>query len=256
MKEYSGIRLPWGAKEEIIGRIVSWLACFHGGKSLVCANPHSLVLARSDWVFREAIRNADMIVPDGVGIVMVSRMLGGKIRDRVTGSDIFWGLSDRLNSIGDKSYFFLGSTQATLARIVDRMSHDFPGIRVAGTFSPPFKAGFTERENAEMVEAVNRAAADVLWVGMTAPKQEKWIYSNRSRLDVKFIGAIGAAFDFYSGNMVRSNSWFIEHGLEWLARLLCEPRRMWTRSLVSAPLFLGLNLQETIARRHRAASRK
>jgi len=93
-----------------------------------------------------------------------------------------------------------------------------------------------------MIEAVNRAGPDVLWVGMTAPKQEKWIHQNKDKLNVKFIGAVGAVFDFYAGNVKRSHPWFQEHGLEWLPRLLQEPRRLWRRTFVSAPLFLCMVL--------------
>jgi N-acetylglucosaminyldiphosphoundecaprenol N-acetyl-beta-D-mannosaminyltransferase len=96
---------------------------------------------------------------------------------------------------------------------------------------------FPPGETRAMIEAVNRAGPDVLWVGMTAPKQEKWIYQNKDKLNVKFIGAVGAVFDFYAGNVKRSHSWFLKHGLEWLPRLLQEPRRLWRRSFISAPVF-------------------
>ena len=115
-------------------------------------------------------------------------------------------------------------------------------------YSPPFKEVFSEEENRAMIEAVNRAGPDVLWVGMTAPKQEKWIYQNKDRLNVKFIGAIGAVFDFYAGTVKRPHPWFLDHGLEWLPRLLGEPRRLWKRMFVSAPLFMARVFAERIRR--------
>ena len=219
---------------DIVGRIES------GGRHeyFVCANPHSLEVARKDAEFDLAIRNADLIVPDGVGIVFASKILGGSIRERVTGMDIFLGLSEALNKEKGHSYFFLGSTEQNLLKIKEMMNADFPNITVAGTYSPPFKPAFSEEDNKLMVEAINQAVPDVLWVGMTAPKQEKWIYQNRQRLNVKFIGAIGAVFDFYTGNVKRSHPVFQKLGLEWLPRLLREPRRLWRRNFISNPSFL------------------
>jgi len=204
----------------------------------VCANPHSLEVARKDAGFDLAIRNADLVVPDGVGIVIASKILGGSIRERVTGMDIFLGLSEALNKETGYSYFFLGSTEQNLIKIKEKMHADFPNITVAGTYSPLFKPEFSEEDNKLMVEAINQAEPDVLWVGMTAPKQEKWIQQNKDRLKVKFIGAIGAVFDFYTGNVKRAHPIFQKLGLEWLPRLLREPRRLWRRNFISNPSFL------------------
>lgn len=127
----------------------------------------------------------------------------------------------------------------TLALMRQRMASDYPNIKVAGTYSPPFKPIYSSTELDEMIKTINAAAPDVLWVGMTAPKQEKWIYQNREKLNVKFIGAVGGAFDFFSGKIKRNEyPWFLDHGLEWLPRLLQEPRRLWRRMFVSAPVFL------------------
>lgn len=224
--------------ENCINEITGWIMEGHEQKSLVCANPHSLEVARKDPAFDLAIRNADLIIPDGIGIVIASKILNGSIRERITGTDIFLGLSVALNKATGERYFFLGSTEQNLMRIKEKMHQEFPKITVAGTYSPPFKPEFTEEDTKTMVEAINRAEPDVLWVGMTAPKQEKWIYHNRERLNVKFIGAIGAVFDFYTGNIKRSHPVFQKMGLEWLPRLLREPRRLWYRNVVSNPSFL------------------
>jgi Teichoic acid biosynthesis proteins len=119
-----------------------------------------------------------------------------------------------------------------------RMARDYPNIKVVGTYSPPFKDVYSQAELDEMIHVVNAAAPDVLWVGMTAPKQEKFIFENRLRLNVKFAAAVGAVFDFYTGNVKRSHPWFLNHSLEWLPRLIQEPRRLWKRTFFSAPLFL------------------
>jgi N-acetylglucosaminyldiphosphoundecaprenol N-acetyl-beta-D-mannosaminyltransferase len=215
----------------------SWLACL---------NPHSVQIAMSDPASEAALKDADILMPDGVGVMLASRILGGGIRKRITGSDIFRELSHRLNDRGGASFFFLGSTEETLAAIETKLAGEFPKIRFAGAYSPPFKELFSEEENSAMIMAVNRAEPDMLWVGMTAPKQEKWIYENRDKLHVKFIAAVGAVFDFYAGNVNRSHPWFLEHGLEWLPRLLQEPRRLWQRTFISAPLFLLRVLRQRI----------
>jgi len=221
-----------------IEKILEWIKSGEKGEYLVCANPHSLEVAKRDKIFARALRKADILVPDGAGIILASKILGGRIQDRVTGTDIFLGLNETLNKEPGYSCFFLGSTEENLGFIKDKMRLDFPNIEIAGTYSPPFKFEFSEEDSRLMIEAINLAEPDVLWVGMTAPKQEKWIYEYKNRLDVKFIGAIGAVFDFYVGTVERSHPYFQKHGLEWLPRLMRQPGRLWKRTLVSAPEFL------------------
>ncbi|HOB54387.1 MAG TPA: WecB/TagA/CpsF family glycosyltransferase [Acidobacteriota bacterium] len=216
---------------------------------LACANPHSLEVARDDTAFAVALHSADLLVPDGVGMVLASRIMGGRIRARVTGSDIFLALNAALSARGGTSCFFLGSTDENLAAIREKMAADFPGVRVAGIYSPPFRDEFTAADDAAMVAAVNAAAPDVLWVGMTAPKQEKWIHRNLTRLEtVRFAAAVGAVFDFYTGRVKRSHPAFRRLGLEWLPRLLRQPRRLWRRNFVSNPRFLMRVVRERMRR--------
>lgn len=233
-----GFAVTTGAKEDCISKIAELIGSPEGPKYFVCANPHSIEVARQDELFSQAIRDANLVIPDGIGIVIASKFLGGMIRERVTGMDIFIGLSETLSSTGKQRYFFLGSTDSNLKKIEEKMKKDFPKIIVAGTYSPPFKPEFSNEDNRLMIDAVNRAEPDVLWVGMTAPKQEKWIYQNKDKLNVKFIGAIGAVFDFYTGNVKRSHPVFQKLGLEWLPRLIRQPQRLWRRNFVSNPMFL------------------
>lgn len=233
-----GYQIAYSGVNACVKQIVSWIEAGKKGKYFVCANPHALEVAKSDKIFSQAIKEADLVVPDGIGIVIASKILRGQIEERITGSDIFWNLGLALNGRGHFRYFFLGSTHEALTKISDKMKLDFPSIEVGGFYSPPFKPEFSPDDDRLMIEAINRVKPDVLWVGMTAPKQEKWIFRNRTHLDVKFIGAIGAVFDFYTGNVKRSSPFFLNHGLEWLPRLLQEPGRLWKRTLISAPLFL------------------
>ena len=208
------------------------------GRTLCCANPHSLVIAHKDPAFLGALCDADILVPDGAGVVLASRLLGGRIRQRVTGSDVMTGIAERSNAHGSRSFFFLGSTQGVLEKIATRMNRLYPRVNVCGTFAPTFTEKFSEAESTRMIEAVNSSSPTVLWVGMTAPKQEKWIHMNRGRFNVPLIAAVGAAFDFFAGTKKRANATLQRIGLEWFPRFLREPRRLWRRNLVSTPVFL------------------
>jgi N-acetylglucosaminyldiphosphoundecaprenol N-acetyl-beta-D-mannosaminyltransferase len=211
---------------------------------LACANPHSLIVARKDYRFRKALQGATFLIPDGIGLVKSAHYLGFPVTERVTGSDIFLNLHGQAATTGGLRVFFLGSTPKVLDAIRTRMQREFPGITVCGIYSPPFKAAFTTEDNRQMVAAINAARPDVLWVGMTAPKQEQWICDNLQKLDVGFIGAVGAVFDFYSETKKRAPLFWQQCGLEWLHRLCREPGRLWQRSLKSAPIFLGMVMAE------------
>jgi N-acetylglucosaminyldiphosphoundecaprenol N-acetyl-beta-D-mannosaminyltransferase len=233
-----GIPISHLACDAIIEKILPWSNNGKPGYTVACANPHSLEVSRRDRMFKEALMTADLVIPDGIGIVWASKVLGGQIRQRVTGSDIFLELNWALNREEGRSVFFLGSTEETLSEIRRRFSFDFPNVRVAGTYSPPYSQEFSKAENRSMVEAVNEARPDVLWVGMTAPKQEKWLFRNRGKLMVGVSVAVGAVFDFYSGKVKRSSPVFQRLGLEWLPRLLREPRKLWRRNFISNPNFM------------------
>jgi N-acetylglucosaminyldiphosphoundecaprenol N-acetyl-beta-D-mannosaminyltransferase len=215
---------------------------------MACANPHSLVVASSDDAFRTSLKNADLLIPDGTGIILAARVLGLPIQERVAGFEFFRGLSESLAKAGGARYFFLGSSGHVLNLIRKKLNAEFPEITVCGTFSPPFKSEFSNEDNAEMIAAINAARPDVLWVGMTAPKQEKWIYEHRNQLNVPFCGAIGAVFDFYAGAKVRSSFIWRRLGLEWLPRFLKEPKRLWERNMKSTPVFLWWLIKEKAGR--------
>lgn len=231
-----------------IGLILSGLQDAARREWLACINPHSYVVALDDRQFSDALHAADWLIPDGSGIVLASYLLGGNIRQRITGSDIFSALHSKANEIGGVSVFFLGSTPDCLEEIRMKMGQDYPQIRFAGSYSPPFKQDFTGDELDAMIAAINQARPDILWVGMTAPKQEKWIHQNLHRLDVRFAAAVGAVFDFYTGRVKRSHPIFQQLGLEWLPRLIQQPGRLWRRMFISAPIFVGHVLREKLRR--------
>lgn len=199
-------------------------------------NPHSYVAAKSDRAFREALHASDTLLPDGSGIVLAAKRIHGQTIKKIAGSDLHLYLLDELEKAGG-SVFYMGASQKTLDLIHARIATEYPTIRV-GSYSPPYKAVFSEEENDEIVRRVNAFAPDVLFVGMTAPKQEKWLHAHKDELNFKIAASIGAVFDFYAGTVKRPAQFWIDMHLEWLPRLLKEPRRLWRRNFVSTPLFI------------------
>ena len=205
-------------------------------KLVACLNPHSYVLARNDEFFHKALVEVDWLLPDGIGVVWTARLLHLSIGGRLTGPDTFISMLSELNKCG-ASVFFLGSTDEVLNRIRIRLSEEYPNLVIAGTFSPSFDHVSSTAEDEVICSKINKVKPDVLWVGMTAPKQEKWLAQNRDRLQVGLAGSVGAAFDFYAGTVKRSPKIFRAIGLEWLPRLIQQPGRLWRRIFVSTPVF-------------------
>jgi N-acetylglucosaminyldiphosphoundecaprenol N-acetyl-beta-D-mannosaminyltransferase len=205
-------------------------------------NPHSYCIARKDALFSEALHQSDLLVPDGIGFVLAAKILQGKTIHRITGSDLHLHLLEEAQKFILK-VFYLGAGEITLQKVSERINLEYPSVRVA-TYSPPFKPDFSVIDTQKMIDAVNHFDPHILFVGMTAPKQEKWVYENRYSLKVPVICSIGAAFDFYAGTVPRPGKFWISLGLEWLPRLLREPQRLWRRNFISTPLFLRCVLVE------------
>lgn len=214
------------------------------GKLLInTINAHSYNTAQKDVVFAEALTNGDVLIPDGASIVKACRWIKAKSqpKERIAGWDLFVHEMERVNNENEdakKKIMFLGSSNNVLALIKARAEKDYPNIEVI-TFSPPYKPVFSDEDNRMMIEAINNTKPDLLWIGMTAPKQEKWAYAHWNELNINcHAGTIGAVFDFYAGTIQRAPMWWQEHSLEWLYRLLKEPKRMWRRYLIGNILFL------------------
>lgn len=210
--------------------------------ALACANPHSLVVAQSDVDFKEALNHSEQTIADGVGVVLAARVSGLPIKTRIAGMDYFLALMAELSAAGNKRVLFMGSTDNVLARMTEKVEREYEGIDAVGTIAPPF-GEWTDEENSSIINEINVFNPHVLWVGMTAPKQEKWVHKNRNDLNVPVMASIGAVFDFYAGTHPRAPEWMHGNGLEWLYRLLREPRRMWRRNIISTPSFFILLLR-------------
>lgn len=207
-------------------------------------SPHSYIVARKDKTFHQALMASDYIIPDGIGIVMAARVLTGKKIVKIAGTDLHNLIIKALNECKG-SCFYLGSSESTLKKITERHNLENPRIKVS-SYSPPYKSVFKIDDNLTMINAINKTKSDVLFIGMTAPKQEKWVYENRYLITTPVICSIGAVFDFYAGTVKRPNKIWISIGLEWLPRLLKEPRRLWRRTLISTPLFVWSVMHEKL----------
>lgn len=205
-------------------------------------NAYCYILAQTDKFYSEALCKSDILLPDGVSIIWAKQFLTGIKLSKIAGADLFYHEMNRLNDIGG-SCFFLGSTQNTLDLIRKHAEQEFPKIKIH-TYSPPYKPEFSSDDNKKMLEAINGVNPDVLFIGLTAPKQEKWAYQHFNELNVGHICCIGAVFDFYAGTINRSPKWLINLGLEWFYRLLKEPRRLWRRYLKGNSEFIWLVLKE------------
>jgi N-acetylglucosaminyldiphosphoundecaprenol N-acetyl-beta-D-mannosaminyltransferase len=199
-------------------------------------NPHSYVTAKKDTYFSEALKGSHVLLPDGSGIVLAAKLLKRKKISKIAGSDLHIFLLMQMNKKNGK-VFYMGSSQNTLDRIEERIVCEYPNIKVE-SYSPPFKPEFSNEDNQIIIEKINEFKPDVLFVGMTAPKQEKWLHQHQDQLDFKVASSIGAVFDFYAGTVVRPSQFWLDLHLEWLPRLLKEPKRLWRRNFVSTPLFL------------------
>ena len=211
------------------------------GKVLInTINAHSYNTAQKEEEFAEALRGGDYLIPDGASIVKACKWLKASSQptERIAGWDLFVFEMDRLKTQPHSKVMFFGSSEKVLSLIRQRAAVDYPNVEIV-TYSPPYKPEFTEEDNRAMIQAINTADPDLLWIGMTAPKQEKWTFSHWNELNIHcHCGTIGAVFDFYAGTARRAPLWWQQHSLEWLFRLLMEPRRMWRRYVIGNTLFL------------------
>lgn len=215
-------------------------------------NAYSFNIAQSDTIFQMALQQSDVLLPDGISVVLATYLLTGQRLKKIAGEDLFLYEMNKLNSqphnpvkgeLRSNKVFFLGSSEVVLAKIKARAAIEFPFVEVH-TYSPPYKSEFSEEENKVLLDVINAVKPDILFVGMTAPKQEKWAYQHFTELQAGHVCCIGAVFDFYAGTIQRAPQWMINIGLEWFYRLIKEPGRMWKRYLIGNVKFVWYVLRE------------
>lgn len=218
---------------------VSWVdECIAAGdhKYVCVTGVHGVMECQKDESLRSIHNRAGLVTPDGMPIVWLSRLRGYKQVERVYGPDLMLAISE-LSSLGGYRQFYYGGAEGIPERLSESLSSRFPGLEIVGTYSPPFRV-LTEAEDAEVVEMINDSGADILWIGLSTPKQERWMAEHLGKIDAPVMIGVGAAFDFLSGRKPQAPAWIRRMGLEWSFRLANEPRRLWRRYLINNPSFL------------------
>jgi len=209
-----------------------------GSPHLICTpNVEHVLKALDDDEFQEIVNTADLVVPDGAGIVLFSKWIGTPLKEKVAGSDLLPLLCERSAKEGFKVFLF-GGREGVPERASEILRGEYENLQVVGTYSPPMNFEDDAEEVRKAVETIKAAKPDILFVALGAPRQEKWIHANKEELDVPVSIGIGAAIDFVAGERKRAPVWMQKANLEWLHRAVSEPRRLWRRALLYPPLFL------------------
>jgi len=227
-----GVRVHAVQMSDVVERLRSWIDSLEPTTRYVAVTGmHGIAESRQNEQFRLVLNTADLVVPDGMPLIWLGRFRSFPLRHRVCGAELMDNFCRATGSA--YRHFFYGGAPGVADQLAQAL-HEKHGIVIAGTYTPPFRA-LTEAEEGELAALVERASPDVLWVGLSTPKQEKWMYEHRQTLGVPVMLGVGAAFDMNSGNLRRAPKWMQDNGLEWLFRLGSEPRRLWRRYLVTIP---------------------
>ncbi len=205
------------------------------GKYICVGNVHTTVMAHDDAHYHKVQQDAAFVLPDGKPLSVYSRKHGFADAERVTGPDLMLELFARDNGL---RHYFYGSSEQTLEMLREKLKEKYPDIAIAGMVSPPFRA-LSEAEDEAAIQAINESGADIIWVGLGAPKQENWMYEHKDKVNGVMIG-VGAGFDYHAGNIKRAPAWMQKMSLEWLYRLMQDPKRLFKRYLVTNTRYLYL----------------
>ena len=217
--------------------IVGWIQDHK--KTYVCVAPVATIIdCQKDPQYRAIINNSGMTTPDGMPLVWLGKLAGHHTIQRTYGPDLLLKLCEQSQEKGYR-HFFYGATEDALVQLIKKLKLSFPKINIAGFYAPPLR-GMDEREHQEVLDQMNQANPDILWVGLGSPKQDYWMARHRDQLNVPVMIGVGAAFDFIAGIKRQAPRWMQRSGLEWFFRLCSEPRRLWKRYLVGNSLFIYL----------------
>jgi N-acetylglucosaminyldiphosphoundecaprenol N-acetyl-beta-D-mannosaminyltransferase len=219
-------------------------------KIYMCVCPVSTVMeCRQDKKVLESVNSASVVTPDGMPVVLMGRLKGHRNVRRVYGPDLMLEVLRISEKKGYKNYFY-GSSAQVLLRIKEKLINNFSGLKVSGSFSPPFRK-LSVSEDHEIVQMINNADPDILWVGLGSPKQDIWMYEHRDKLNARVMVGVGAAFDFFAETKKQAPVFMRKAGLEWLFRLVSEPARLWKRYIIGNPVFLFLACKELLAEKRK-----
>jgi N-acetylglucosaminyldiphosphoundecaprenol N-acetyl-beta-D-mannosaminyltransferase len=239
---FDAVQIP-----DVIDQMRQWIAWRQACRYIAVAGMHGITEARHNAEFRNAVADADLVVADGMPVVWIGRLRGHPMPRRVYGPELMLRFCKQ-TAIASYRHYFFGGAPGVPEQLAASIEKACPKISIVGTHSPPFRAS-TSEEDAEIIATINRAAPDVLWVGLGTPKQEIWMHRHRDKLGVPVMIGVGAAFDFLSSRKRQAPVWMRESGFEWLFRLLQEPRRLWRRYLIGGFEFVFLVALELLGSR-------
>ena len=209
---------------------------------------HGVMESQRNPKIRDIHNQAGLVTPDGMPLVWVSHLRGFKQVERVYGPDLMLALCKASEAHGYR-HFFYGGNDGVADRLAERLRALYPQLQVVGTYSPPFRP-LTADEDQAIVDQINQAKPDIVWIGLSTPKQELWMSSHLGRLNAPVMIGVGAAFDFHAGLKRQAPAWMQKRGLEWLFRLVTEPRRLWKRYFLNNPSFIALIILQQLGLRH------
>jgi N-acetylglucosaminyldiphosphoundecaprenol N-acetyl-beta-D-mannosaminyltransferase len=231
-----GVRVDAVQLPEVCRRVEKWIEQRDACHYVAVTGMHGIMEAQHDPEFKSILNAADLVVPDGMPLVWLSRFRGRPLRRRVYGPELMLEVCQQTASTSC-SHFLVGGAPGVADRLATVLIDRFPGLVISGTCSPPFHP-LTESQEQDLVATINRAAPDIVWFGFSTPKQEQWMHRYRDRLKAAVLLGVGAAFDIHTGNRRQAPRWMRENGWEWLFRLVQEPKRLWRRYLIYGPQFL------------------
>lgn len=240
-----GIPVSSLTMSETVDRVVRWGASngrASHGRMVFATTVHGLIEGYRDSSFREILTQAAMVTPDGMPLVWLGNLHGHAEMERVDGPTLMLKVCEESQRVRVR-HFFYGGAPGVAEELAATLKERFPGIQIAGCYSPPFRP-LTESEKVGVTRRINDSGADIVWVGLGTPKQERWAMEMRSRVEAQVLITVGAAYDFHTGRVKRAPRWLQKTGLEWVYRLWQEPRRLWRRYLSTNPLFVALVLME------------
>jgi N-acetylglucosaminyldiphosphoundecaprenol N-acetyl-beta-D-mannosaminyltransferase len=242
-----GVRVDPTNMDVAVQTVMGWAAAEDGKCRYVCVSGmHGLVEAQSDKRLRSTLNSADLNVPDGMPLSWLGWFAGFDTMGRVFGPDLMLQVCAK-SVDGGVSHFFYGGNEGVAEDLARRFQVQFPGLKVAGTYCPPFRMS-TESERGQIAATINDSGAQIVWVGLSTPKQEMWMSEFAPFLRARVVIGVGAAFDYNTGRLRRAPRWMQQAGFEWLYRLIQEPVRLAKRYLVNIPCFLGLVFKQALGR--------
>lgn len=231
-----GVGVSAVSMEQALTRIDAWIARRH--PNYICVTGvHGVMESQQDEDLRQIHNHAGMVVPDGMPLVWLGKLHGHSHMTRVYGPDLMLALCERSVERGYRHYLY-GGAEGVPELLAERLRQRFPGIQIVGTYSPPFRP-LTPEEDETIVQRINQSHPDIVWVGLSTPKQERWMAAHVGRVSAPVLIGVGAAFDFHAGLKPQAPRWMQRSGLEWFFRLLTEPRRLWRRYLINNPKFVA-----------------